>query len=272
MRPETVAAQFGVRVLRELNRGWFGPFATLFADVSGFTALVRELAPSERYGRLSAPFFETARLSAEHGLRKEEFAELLKLRDEAKQSAERLLCLLNPFYAAVVHHVEQCKGVVDKLIGDCVMADFGELFNGCDDGWLDAWFCACGLLTAALPWIREVGQLVGVDADIGVHIGGASGWGFLGAVGVVRGDMSAGYSELTALGDHVNLASRLAREAQRNEAVVQRQRSPIEPTILEMAKHDGLRVAEEVLQMPDFGAVEVWRIRASGEELGHHTA
>jgi adenylate cyclase len=111
-----------------------------------------------------------------------------------------LVFLLNSYFAAVGEAIARAGGFVDKFIGDGVMALFGVESN-VEEGCRQA-------LTAARAMVREIellNQNLAVDLPvplrigIGVHAGPA-----------VVGRMGYGSSiHLTAIGDTVNVASRL---------------------------------------------------------------
>lgn len=112
----------------------------------------------------------------------------------------------SPYSAAVSDYIRVASaairepgGLVDKLLGDGVMALFIPGFVGADH--------AAKAVEAARTILREVSLPVGV----GVHTGPA--WvGFVGGVEDVL--------DFTALGDAVNVASRLGSDAQAGEILM----------------------------------------------------
>jgi adenylate cyclase len=99
----------------------------------------------------------------------------------------------------VSRHIRTPGGIVDKLLGDGVMALFIPAFTGGDD--------AAKAVEASRQILREVSVPVG----IGMHSGEA--WvGFMGGVD--------GVIDFTALGDAVNVASRLGSEAGAGELLI----------------------------------------------------
>lgn len=116
--------------------------------------------------------------------------------------------LMNRFYGAATQVLVETDAVIDKLVGDEVIGLYLPLFTGPDH---------------AGPAIRAAVRLLEVtghhDADgpwlpigIGVHTGNAY-------VGTVSG-MEGTVTDITALGDNMNIAARLASRAGPGEALV----------------------------------------------------
>ena len=118
--------------------------------------------------------------------------------------------LLNRFYDTASRILIENDAIVDKFVGDEVMAIFIPA--------LVQERHAARAVTAAAEMQRAVGQLAGEGEEglplgIGIHTGNA----FVGAVG------QAPHTELTALGDVVNTAARLASAAGAGEILISRQ-------------------------------------------------
>jgi adenylate cyclase len=106
---------------------------------------------------------------------------------------------LNRFYAAATEAVVGRDGLIDKLIGDEVMALFFSGFAGPD--------YRRSTVLAAIDLATAVGDLpVGVAANAGTA--------FVGNVG------SGSVTDFTALGDAVNVTARLQARAEPGEVVV----------------------------------------------------
>ena len=115
--------------------------------------------------------------------------------------------LLNEHFTPLTRVVYENHGVVDKFVGDLIMAVFGAPKSYGDDA-LNAARCA-------LAMIEERNKLNLVSAhDIKVGIGLATGPAVAGCVGASE------RLNYTVLGDRVNLASRLCGRARRMEVVI----------------------------------------------------
>jgi len=112
--------------------------------------------------------------------------------------------LLNQFYSTASETVFDHDGIVDKFVGDELVAMFVPLLTG-ERHAARAVEAALALLVAtghaAAPW---------VPLGAGVHTGSA----WVGAVG------EGGHTQITALGDAVNTTARLASVAQAGEILV----------------------------------------------------
>jgi class 3 adenylate cyclase len=117
-----------------------------------------------------------------------------------------VMYLLNRYFAQVGELIERNDGYIDKFVGDGLMAIFGV------DGQPDA---PIRSVNAALQTLASVDRMkpffasmYGIDFDIriGLHLGDA----VIGSIG------SPGHERLTAIGDAVNVASRV--EAANKEA------------------------------------------------------
>jgi adenylate cyclase len=118
----------------------------------------------------------------------------------------RFSALIARFYDAVTSALLRENAMIDRLIGDEVIALFVPALTGNKHPHA-ALEAARGILkatghgTSAGPW---------VPVGVGIHTGNA----FVGAVG------SAGVSDITALGDDVNLTARLASLASTGEILI----------------------------------------------------
>jgi adenylate cyclase len=115
-------------------------------------------------------------------------------------SPSTTLTMLNTYLSEMSALVDENKGVVDKYIGDAVMALFGAPIRNPDDP--QHAIAAALAMVKALPALNEVFSAQGwppLEIGIGVHTGN-----------VVAGNIgSSSRLNYTVLGDNVNLASRL---------------------------------------------------------------
>jgi adenylate cyclase len=122
-----------------------------------------------------------------------------------------LLDVLNAHLKKVLRSISICGGVVEKFVGDGVMATFGG--NGHQPDHVDrAMAAAIGLIGANEALNRRYAAEWGFRLEVGVGI--ASGPVVIGAVG------SAERSELGVLGDAVNVAARLVTNAGPGEVLM----------------------------------------------------
>jgi adenylate cyclase len=127
------------------------------------------------------------------------FADIMGFTSRAERSQpEPLVALLNTYMTAMTNVIFETGGVVDKLMGDGIMAFWGAPLRA-ENPARNAINCAIGM-------IRELNKLAAHDSrfvDIHIGIGIATGDAIVGNFG---GEKKFDYS---AIGDTVNLASRL---------------------------------------------------------------
>jgi adenylate cyclase len=117
-----------------------------------------------------------------------------------KLTPTQLVELLNEYLTAMTDIVIKHGGIIDKYQGDCIMAEFGTPLQVPDH---PARACR-----AALEMVAELGRLRAKWAEEGkpqlvARVGINTGRALVGNLG------SRHFSDYTAMGDHVNLASRL---------------------------------------------------------------
>ena len=116
--------------------------------------------------------------------------------------------LMNRFYEAATDVLIRTDAVIDKLVGDEVMALYVPLFTGPNH--------ARPAVHAAQELLRATGhgekQGPWLPVGVGVHTGVA----FVGTVMGAEGSVD----DITALGDNVNVAARLASMAAPGEALI----------------------------------------------------
>ena len=133
------------------------------------------------------------------------------LTERFEQNPAGLLDVLNAHLKKVVRTILICDGVVEKFVGDGVMATFGA--SGYQPDHVDrAMAAAIGLIGANEALNRKHAGEWGFRLDVGVGV--ATGPVLIGAVG------SADRSELGVLGDVVNIAARLVMHADPGEVLM----------------------------------------------------
>jgi class 3 adenylate cyclase len=121
-------------------------------------------------------------------------------------SPDDLVNLINCFFGHMADAIADNKGVVDKFMGDAVMAYWGPPFSGSDDHAL----LACRAAAQALDHLEEFRD--DVRSELGAH---AAGIEIDLRIGVSTGEMIVGTvgskasKNFTIMGDPVNLGSRL---------------------------------------------------------------
>ena len=125
---------------------------------------------------------------------------------------EEVIALLNRYFSLQVDVVFKHGGSLDKFIGDCIMAIWGAPLDDPDHA-KRAVACALDMVDVLLAFRRALGaEDSGFDVGIGVHSGPA-------VVGLMGSQKRLEY---TAIGDTVNLASRiegLTKDAKRRVLV-----------------------------------------------------
>ncbi|HSC75797.1 MAG TPA: adenylate/guanylate cyclase domain-containing protein [Pseudomonadales bacterium] len=117
-----------------------------------------------------------------------------------------LVKLLNRYFTLISEAVHENGGVIDKFIGDAVMAYWGKPFNAENEQAERALGAAAAMKGKVEQLQQELPQLLGLRTNlpvIGVRAGIATGEAIVGNIGSDR------TRNFTIIGDTVNLASRL---------------------------------------------------------------
>jgi class 3 adenylate cyclase len=156
-------------------------------------------------------------------------------------TASSLLRLLNRYFEVMTVPIRDSGGVIDKYIGDAIMAYWGPPFVAAEVQARAACAAALNQLPALAAFRAEVPEILGLRANaptIEIRIGLATGPLVVGSVG---SEVSRNY---TVIGDTVNLASRLegACKLYRTQIVVD----------------EGTRVAADGFRFRELDSIRVW--------------
>jgi adenylate cyclase len=211
-----------------------------FRGIGGRIVRLIGFAPSRKNPRLCSFCFEKAPLGGvemEIGVL---FADIRGFTSASEtRSAEQTAALVNRFYAAAAQVLVDADAIIDKLVGDEVMALFVPFFTGV--GFVaqmvrsaEELLEAVGYGSAEGPWIS-----LGIGMDFGVA--------FVGNVGA--GDVK----DFTAIGDVVNTAARLQGAATTGQIVMSER--------VYRALADGRRPMAEAMDLQLKGKLEPVRAR-----------
>lgn len=140
--------------------------------------------------------------------------------------------LINRFYAASTKVIIEADGLVEKLAGDEVVAFWGAGFAG--PNYVQRTVHVAQALSRAMAQQR-------IPVGIGVHFGVA----YFGAMGTAEG-----LTDISAKGDEVNTAARLASKAAAGEIIVSEQalkKADIDGSELESRRLELKGISEPVL-------------------------
>jgi len=123
-----------------------------------------------------------------------------------KFSAEGVVRLLNHYFTLMSDSIRQSNGIIDKYIGDAIMAFWGPPFTNADEHPKLACLAALEQMKLLRQFETQLPDLLGVRRDLprlNMRIGISTGDVIVGSIG------SAVAKSYTVIGDNVNLASRL---------------------------------------------------------------
>ena len=123
-----------------------------------------------------------------------------------KMGTARFSSLIARFYDAVTDELIKVNAMIDRLIGDEVVALFVPVLAGQEH--------AKAALEGARAILKATGHEKGKEPWVPVGVGIHTGTAFVGSVG------SLGVNDITALGDEVNLTARLASLASAGEILI----------------------------------------------------
>jgi adenylate cyclase len=121
-------------------------------------------------------------------------------------TASAVVTLLNSYFGVVAAVIHKHRGVIDKYIGDAVMAFWTPPFSAGDDHASDACLAALAQQEAIIALRTQLSEITGMRRNppkLAIRMGIATGDGVVGTIG------SEAARSYTVIGDTVNLASRL---------------------------------------------------------------
>jgi adenylate cyclase len=121
-------------------------------------------------------------------------------------TASAIVNLLNSYFSAVAAAIHAHHGVIDKFIGDAVMAFWTPPFSAGDDHAIDACLAALAQQDAIVALRGQLPEITGMRLNppkLEIRMGIATGETVVGTIG------SEATRSYTVIGDTVNLASRL---------------------------------------------------------------
>ncbi len=124
----------------------------------------------------------------------------------SQMPAEEVVRFLNKFFGEMVDAVEKHGGIIDKFIGDCVMALWGAIEHR-EDGPRNA-------ITAALEMVERAKQITVNGQPLPIGVGINTGPAVVGAIG------SKQRLDYTAIGSTVNVSARLCGIADAGQVLV----------------------------------------------------
>jgi adenylate cyclase len=142
------------------------------------------------------------------------------LSEKLKQYPELIAVFLNEYLAIAIPIIHEYGGVVDKFLGDGILAYFGFTEHSDDEsnGAINAIFAALKLKksfqTVKHYWTDIWKVIINCDIDIDIKCGINTGNVLVGLTGSIERD------QFSVIGTHVNLASRLEGLAQDDQIVI----------------------------------------------------
>lgn len=128
-----------------------------------------------------------------------------------KMEAEEVVAMLNQFFSTMAGIIFKHNGILDKFVGDQIMAVFG-LIPSENKGSCDAIFAAIEMQDAIEKMMKDENKKYKENFDIGIGIN--TGIVIVGSVGCEN------RKDHTVIGDSVNIASRLEKIAGGGEIII----------------------------------------------------
>ena len=123
---------------------------------------------------------------------------------------EKLIGVINEYFTIAAHAISLRQGIIDKFMGDAVMALFNTQLNPQEDHVEQAVRTALDMRKMLDQYLESVPQDKQLFFSVGINMGEA-----------VAGNVGSSFrKDFTAIGDAVNLAKRLEELAESNQIVI----------------------------------------------------
>ena len=154
-----------------------------------------------------------------------------------KMSPEKVVTMLNHYFSVMVEIIFSCNGMLDKFVGDQLMAVFGHMSDE-KKGARDAVLAALKMQRAMKRLQHSLTEqgLPAFQIGIGINTGKA----IIGSVG------SKNRQDYTVIGDAVNTAARLEEQAGPGEIIIGEQTYAHLPDSIQVKNRVSLRVRNRV--------------------------
>jgi adenylate cyclase len=147
------------------------------------------------------------------------------------ENPERVVGLLNKYFSAMTDIIFEHGGTLDKYIGDEIMALFGAPTATPEDAH-NAVKTAIAMQKQLVELRRQETEFQGIAIGIGLHTGEAT----VGYIGTER------RSEYTAIGDTVNVASRLQSNSAGGQILISEATAQAAGNIFALDRHEPITV------------------------------
>jgi adenylate cyclase len=163
-----------------------------------------------------------------------------------RSDPEKVVEVINQYFAFALAAVDRREGVVDKFLGDAVMAHFNTPLRPVTDHAWRAVLAAWDFKGSIAEYLEQVPEEDRLDVGIGINTGEP-----------VVGNVGAeDRMEYTAIGDAVNLAKRLQESARRGQVLLSNStyelvKDQVEVKVLEPIQVKGRQALEQVYELLD---------------------
>jgi adenylate cyclase len=209
-------------------------------------AMIRRYLPSQLVDNLPDDLSEL-KLRGERQQITTLFADIRGFSTYSERSdPEKVVEVINQYFAFALAAVDRREGIVDKFLGDAVMAHFNTPLRPVTEHAWRAVLAAWDFKGTIEEYLRRVPEEDGLDVGIGINTGEP-----------VVGNVGAeDRMEYTAIGDAVNLAKRLQESARGGQILLSNStyelvKDQVEVNVLEPIQVKGRQALEQVYELLD---------------------